>query len=140
MSREDRLQQMQRLFRHRRAISMSQLMAELEVTRATVTRYITYLKNTFGIPIKWDRTRRAYIVAPAGSEAEAGLLGLWFSPPELHALMTMEQLIRGIQPGVLSSHIEPLKDRLKKILGAEAHPLEEIERRVRVLPMSARYV
>jgi predicted DNA-binding transcriptional regulator YafY len=140
MSREDRLQRMQRLFRMRRSISMNQLMTELEVKRATVTRYLSYLKNTFGIPILWDSTTRGYRVAGTGTEGDAGLLGLWFSPTELQALLTMDQLIRRIEPGILRSHIDPLKERLKKILGAEAHSLEEIERRVRVLPMIARPV
>src|SRR6266849_9798670 len=66
MSREDRLQRMQRLFRMRRSISMNQLMTELEVKRATVTRYLSYLKNTFGIPILWDSTTRGYRVAGTG--------------------------------------------------------------------------
>ncbi len=139
MSREDRLQQMQRLFRTRRSLSMQQLMGELEVRRATVTRYISYLKDTVGIPIEWDREVRGYRIV-GGEGNSSGLLGLWFSPSELHALLTMEQLIRRIEPGVLRSHIEPLRDRLKKILGSEAHSLNEIEKRIRVLPMTARVV
>src|SRR5882672_6746924 len=140
MSREDRLQRVQRLFRARRSISMNQLMAELEVGRATVTRYLSYLKNTFGIPIQWDPTTRGYRVAGTNAEGDAGMLGLWFSPSELQALLTMDQLVRRIEPGILRSHIDPIRERLKKILGAEAHSLEEIERRVRVLPMTARPV
>ena len=124
----------------RRSISMSQLMTELGVKRASVTRYLNYLKNTFGIPIQWDPATRGYRVAATGIESDAGLLGLWFSPSELHALLTMDQLIHRIEPGILSAHIEPLKERLKRILGAEAHSLKEIERRVKVLPMTARPV
>ena len=139
MSREDRLQHMQRLFRARRALSMRQLMDELQVERATVTRYISYLRDTFGIPIEWDRDLRGYRIV-GGEGNSSGLLGLWFSPSELHALLTMEQLIRRIEPSVLKSHIEPLRDRLKKILGSEAHSLNEIEKRIRVLPMAARPV
>jgi len=62
MSREDRLQKMQRLFQGRRSISMAELMAELEVERATVKRYLDYLKNTFGIPIRYDASMRGYRV------------------------------------------------------------------------------
>lgn len=130
---------MQRLFRSRRSLSMQQLMDELQVRRATVTRYIGYLKNTFGIPIEWDRELRGYRVV-GGEGSSAGLLGLWFTPPELHALLTMEQLIRRIEPGVLRAHIEPVRERLKKILGSDAHSLNEIEKRIRVLPMTARPV
>lgn len=139
MSREDRLQQMQRLFRSRRSLSMQQLMDELQVGRATVTRYLGYLKDTFGIPIEWDGELRGYRVV-GGEGSSSGLMGLWFSPAELHALLTMEQLIRRIEPGFLRSHIEPLRERLRKLLGSETHPLDEIEKRIRVLPMRARSV
>lgn len=139
MSREDRLQQMQRLFRARRCLSMQQLMSALEVRRATVTRYITYLRDTFGVPIEWDHRDRGYRIV-GGEGNSSGLAGLWFSPPELHALLTMHQLIRRIEPGVLQSHVEPLRDRLRKILGSEAHSMDEIEKRIRVLPMTARPV
>ena len=115
-------------------------MAELQVTRATVTRYINYLKNTFGMPIKWDATVRGYRLIPGEIDPRSGLLGLYFSPAELHALLTMDQLIGRIEPGILREHVEPLRERLKQILGSKAHSLEQIERRIRVLPMSARPV
>lgn len=140
MSREDRLQQLQRLLRNRQAVSMAQMTTELQVARATVKRYLDYLTDTFGIPIRWDRSIRGYRVDWAEAEGETGLLGLWFTASELHALLTMDQLIRRIEPGVLKEHIEPLKNRLHRILGANAHSLVEIEKRVRVLPMAARPV
>ena len=140
MGREDRLQQLQRLFRSRRSISMAQLMKELEVGRATVTRYLGILKNIVGIPIEWDSRLRGYRVVAGRVDQDSGLMGLWFTSSELHALLAMHQLIQRIEPGVLRPHIEPLRERLKRILGAEAHTLEEIEKRVRVLPMTGRPV
>src|SRR5260221_5558734 len=127
MSREDRHQRLQRLFRTRRSISMAQIMKELEVSRATARRYLDYLTDTVGIPIRWDRSIRGYRVDNSEAHGETGLLGLWFTASELHALLTMDQLLRRIEPGILRSHIEPLKARLHKILGDEAHSLAEIE-------------
>src|SRR6266850_324625 len=88
-SREDRLQRMLRLFRSRRSISMAELMRQLEVTRATVKRYFTYLEDTFGVPISYDSSIREYRAETQGVEAGSGLEGLWFSAPELHALLMM---------------------------------------------------
>jgi predicted DNA-binding transcriptional regulator YafY len=139
MSREDRLHEMQRLFQTRRSIGIEQLKAELEVSRATVIRYIGYLRHTFGIPLEWDSNLRGYRIG-GDREGGTGLFGLWFSPAELHALLAMDQLIRRIEPGVLKPHLEPIKERLKKILGSRTQSLEELERRVRVLPMTARTV
>jgi predicted DNA-binding transcriptional regulator YafY len=113
-------------------------MADLEVTRATVKRYLTYLKDTFGVPIHYDRSIRKYRADTQGAPAGSGLEGLWFTARELHALLTMEQLVRCIEPGVLKAQIEPIKERLTKILGANVQLLAEIEKRVRVLPMTAR--
>src|SRR5437762_7961997 len=108
MSREDRLHRLQQLLRSRRSIPMSQLTSELEVKRATVTRYLKYLRDTFGVPISWDPSMRGYQVDRAKREGDTGLLGLWFSPSELHALLTMDQLLEKIGSGFLKSHIEPL--------------------------------
>src|SRR5882762_3185197 len=141
MARQDRLQKMQRLFRVRRSISTADLMRELEVRgRATVKRYVDYLRNTVGIPILYENSTRRYRLDSDAATGDVGLLGLWFSAAELHALLTMDQLLRRIEPGILRSHIEPLRDRLRKILGAETHSMVEIEKRVRVLPMTARPV
>jgi predicted DNA-binding transcriptional regulator YafY len=140
MSREDRIQQMLRLFRARKSLSMAELMNALEVERATVKRYFTRLKDTVGVPVKYDHTTRRYRVETQSVDAVSGLEGLWFSAAELHALLTMEQLLQRIEPGILRSQIEPIRGRLQKILGDKAHSLTEIEKRVRVLPMSARPV
>jgi predicted DNA-binding transcriptional regulator YafY len=119
---------------------MGQLRQELRVSRATVGRDIKNLREIAGLVVQWDATQHGYRVITKDGEAESELLGLRFAPSELHALLAMDQLLRRIQPGSLSSRIAPLRDRIKKILGAEAHSLSEIERRVRVLPMSARPV
>jgi predicted DNA-binding transcriptional regulator YafY len=141
MARQDRLQKMQRLFRVRRSISMADLKTELEVRgRATVKRYLDYLKDTVGIPVRYDRSLGGYRIDRDGVSSETGLLGLWFSASELHALLTMNQLLQKIEPGILGAQIEPLKERLSKILGTAAHSLAEIEKRVRILPMTARPV
>jgi predicted DNA-binding transcriptional regulator YafY len=141
MARQDRLQKMQRLFRVRRSISMADLMAELEVRgRATIKRYLDYLRDTVGIPIRYDRAIGGYRIDRDDVSSDTGMLGLWFSASELHALLTMNQLLRKIEPGVLRDQIEPLRTRLSKILGAAEHSLAEIENRVRILPMTARPV
>lgn len=141
MARQDRLQKMQRLFRVRRFISMSELKRELEVQgRATIRRYLDHLRNTVGIPILYDRELGGYRVDRNDIASDTGMLGLWFSASELHALLTMNQLLRQIEPVVIRDQIEPLRLRISKILGADTRSLAEIEKRVKILPMTTRPV
>src|SRR5690242_21344937 len=41
------------------------------------------------------------------------LPGLWFSPTEAQALLTLEHLIESLEPSLLGPHLEPLKVRLR---------------------------
>lgn len=77
------------------------------------------------------------------------LPGLWFSASELYALLTAQQLLAHVQPGLLDTQLKPVKGRIEKILSASqlgdvkllsGHPSEEISKRVRILRMSGRNV
>ena len=71
-------------------------------------------------------------------EASFELPGLWFNANELHALLTMQQLLEQIQPGLLSEHLKPIKSRLEKILAIFQLDKAEISKRIRILQMTAR--
>ena len=50
----------------------------------------------------------------------------------------MEQLLKGLEPGLLARHVKPLLDRLHQLLASEDAPLEEIARRIRIIRIAAR--
>jgi hypothetical protein len=58
------------------------------------------------------------------------LPGVWFSEREIHALLTMHQLIQGLdEGGVLARHLQPLLDKLHGMLGASRSAVQEKHQR-----------
>ncbi len=59
--------------------------------------------------------------AAARAATRHELPGLWFSESEIHALLTMHQLMAGLDDdGVLARHLAPMMDKLQGMLGADA--------------------
>jgi len=45
------------------------------------------------------------------------LPGFWMNPAELYVLLACEQLLENVQPGMISSRLAPLKDKIRHLLG-----------------------
>jgi len=139
--RQERLQRMVQLLKAHRIVSRQTFLERFEVSPATFKRDLEYLRDRLGAPIVWDRERRGYRFDLSDSDAEAfELPGLWFNSQEIHALLTMHQLIDGLQPSLLTPHIEPLKQRIESLLEGETHSSDEVRKRIRILHMNARPV
>jgi proteasome accessory factor C len=109
---------------------------QLECSRATAKRIIEAMRLFLDAPIEYDKARNGYYYAP--SERKYELPGLWFKADELLALLTAQQLLHGVQPGLLDEHLGPLHRRIERILQAEHLGYSEVGHRVRVLGMAAR--
>lgn len=139
MDRTERFYKMQQLLEERRAVPLSLIMEELDVSRATVKRDLEYLRDRLNAPIVWDRELRGYrFDNPHTGAPKYALPGLWFNASEVHALLTMEHLLSNLQPGFLGPHIEPLRVRIRMLLDSGDHSAEEVSKRIRVLHMAAR--
>ena len=141
MDRTERFYKIHQLLQIRRATPMGLLEEELGVSRATVKRDIEYLRDRFAAPIVWDGSLRGYrYEAPADGSSRFSLPGLWFSAGEIHALLTMQHLLGGLQPGFLEAQIKPLRSRIRALLDSGDHSISEVENRIRILHMAARPV
>ena len=140
MDRSERFYRIDRLLRERRSVPLARFLEDLEVSRATFKRDLEYLRDRFNAPIVFDREAGGYRYDEPEDDARFALPGLWFSAGELHALATLEQLIDGLQPGLLTPHIGPLKSRLQAMLGASSAGAESVARRVRLLGIGQRRV
>jgi predicted DNA-binding transcriptional regulator YafY len=140
MDRTERFYRIDRLLREQRLVTLAQMMEALEVSRATLKRDLEYMRSRLHAPIVWDHGANGYRLNDAtqgGGRYE--LPGLWFSPAEIHALLTLHQLVAGAATGsVLAPHVAPLRARLEKLLGAGEHEAAEVGRRVRILDLAAR--
>ena len=63
-----------------------------------------------------------------------------YTAREIYALLTMQDLVNQLQPGLLDEHLGPLRERLKLLLGREDLRPDEIRRRIRILHMASRPV
>jgi len=140
VDRTERFYTIDRLLRSRRQVSLRQLMEELEVSRATVRRDLEYMRDRMAAPIVWDAALGGYCyrLEATGDDDRYALPGLWFNASEVYALLTMDHLLSSLQPGLLEPHIEPLRERIRRLLGSGEHPTQEIEKRIRILYMASR--
>ncbi len=142
MDRTERFYRIDQLLNDRQIVPFSQLMEKLEVSRATIKRDLEYMRNRLNAPIVWDREEGGYRFAgPERGAAQYELPGLWFSAQEVHALLTMQHLLTGLDSGgLLGPHIQPLLSRLKALLGTGENESEEIHKRIRILGMASRHL
>lgn len=137
----DRLQRIYTLHRvissRRHPVSRTTLEQELECSRATVKRIIQEMKLYFNAPLEYDRERNGYYYDTLDGQTFE-LPGVWFNAAELHALLATQQLLEQLQPGLLGSHLKPIKERVEKLLAAGQHDGGEIAKRVRILRMAGR--
>lgn len=138
MDRTERLYKIDRMLNDRKVVPINEFLDELEVSLATFKRDLEYLRDRFNAPVIWDRDAGGYRFDKQGVGDAYELPGLWFSASEIHALLTMQQLLGSLGPGLLTPHIEPLLSRLKMLLDREDMPAEAVEKRIRIQKVNAR--
>jgi predicted DNA-binding transcriptional regulator YafY len=144
MDRTERFYKIELLIRSRGNVPFADLMDELGVSRATLKRDLEYLRERLDAPIVYDRFANGYTFDADPRDARQArheLPGLWFSEREIHALLTMHQLIAGLdEGGVLSRHLQPLLDKLYGMLGTSDADARELTRRIKVMSPARRPV
>jgi predicted DNA-binding transcriptional regulator YafY len=138
MDRTERFYHIDRLLNERRVVPVQVFLKELEVSLATFKRDLEYLRERFNAPIVWDRDAGGYRFDAPSSGPRYELPGLWFNSSEVIALLTMQQLLRNLEPGLLAEHVEPLLARLQTILGEGNVTVGDIEKRIRFHRQAAR--
>lgn len=140
MDRTERFYKIELLLRSRGVVAFDTLLDELGVSRATLKRDLQYLRDRLNAPIVYDRFDNGYrFDAAPGAAGRHELPGLWFSEKEIHALLTMHQLMAGLDDdGVLARHLQPMMDKLQGMLGADESEARELMRRVKVIVTARR--
>jgi len=145
MDRTERFYKIELLLRSRGCVSFAALQDELAVSPATLKRDLQYLRDRLSAPIVYDAFSNGYRFATASASSAGAarheLPGLWFSENEIHALLTMHQLLAGLDDdGVLARHLQPLMDKLQGMLGTDASAARTLMRRVKVIGTARRRV
>jgi len=123
---------------------MKQLMEDLGASLATLNRDLEYLRSRMDAPIVYDRFLNGYVFQVDSRDhrqATHQLPGVWFSESEIHALLTMRQLISGLdEGGVLARHLQPLLDKLTGMLGTTEAETRELMKRIKIVSSARRPV
>ena len=143
MDRTERFYKIELLIRNRGGVNFKTLREALDVSAATLKRDLQYLRDRLDAPIVYERGDDVYRFAADASARGVPheLPGVWFSEAEIHALLTMHQLIAGLDAdGVLGRHLQPMRDKLDGMLGADAAEARQMMQRVRIVSAAARPV
>jgi proteasome accessory factor C len=109
VDRFDRIFELNRILQAaRQPLSRRDLEQRLECSGATVKRIIEDMRLYLNAPIEYNREYNGYHYAADQGEMY-DLPGLWFNASELQALLTVQQLLAEVQPGLLDSHLNPLR-------------------------------
>jgi predicted DNA-binding transcriptional regulator YafY len=127
-----RLYKYKGLLSERRALAAEDLMAKLEISRATLKRDIAKLRDQLHVPIKFDRERGGYSLEDSQGHTDSELPGLWFSPEEVLALVTIQQLLTELAPGILGPKLRPLQARLTELMEKNGLKGADVAKRIKL--------
>lgn len=134
MSRALRVHQIDQMLQQRRVVTREQFMEALECSRATFKRDLEFLRDQLNAPIVYDAEQGGYRLDTASAIGPRyELPGLWFNASEIHALLVFDQLLEGLEPGLLGPQVQPLRARLRALLATEGDDPDQLARRIRLI-------
>jgi len=141
MDRTERFYKIDQLLNDQTVVPLGTFLDDLGISLATFKRDLEYMRERLNAPIQWDRDAGGYRYSQPDPLAPTfALPGLWFNSGEVHALITMQQLLSNLEPGLLAGHIKPLQARLNALLESQDHSAAEVETRIRIVHAARRQV
>jgi predicted DNA-binding transcriptional regulator YafY len=131
MSEIDRLYSYRTLLTGRRAVPRDEILSKLEISQATFKRDLAKLRDRLNIPVVFDRDLGGYRLDHTDTRQE--LPGLWFSQDEILALLTIQNMLEQLEPGLLGPKLKPLQQRLDDMLTGQGLSAETLSQRVRLV-------
>jgi predicted DNA-binding transcriptional regulator YafY len=131
MSEIDRLYSYRTLLSGRRAVPRDEILNKLEISLATFKRDLAKLRDRLNIPVVYERDLDGYRIDNTDTRQE--LPGLWFSQDEILALLTIQNMLEQLEPGLLGPKLKPLQQRLDDMLTGQGLSAETLSQRVRLV-------
>ncbi len=131
MSEIDRLYSYRTLLTGRRAVPREEILTKMEISLATFKRDLAKLRDRLNIPVVFDKDLGGYRLELADTRKE--LPGLWFSQEEVLALLTIQNMIEQLEPGVLGPKLKPLQSRLNDMLSSQGVDAQVLAQRVKLV-------
>ncbi len=133
MERTQRIARINVLLRRSGGVTMAQLMEDLSVSRVTVCRDLDLMRDQMHAPITWDRDNRVYRLEAENHTGPAYMLpGLWFTPQQAYALLTMQNMVEKIAPNLLGPFLDPMRGMLKEMLYEADFRLVGLDKKIEI--------
>jgi len=117
-------------------ISKSTLQEKLECSAATVERYLTELRDTYGQKVEYVREYKGYQLIKDNNDIE--LPSHLFTSQEINAILLVDQLIDELEPGFLKDDMQGVKQHLNNIKGNLSAKQTLTEKRIRMINIGKR--
>ena len=119
-------------------ILKSKLQSLINVSELDLENIIENMRLYLDAPIKYDVDIKSYFY-DLQNNGKYELPGLWLNASELYGLFASYQLLSEVGPGLLESHIEPIKNKLKSLMHNDSSTQSnDLDKRIRILTMAAR--
>lgn len=117
MERSQRMARINALVSRPLGVTMSQLIEELEVSRATINRDIELLRSQLNTPIVWDHDTYSYRLDTGPAVGDRYMLpGVWLTPEQAYAFLTLNNMVEKMAPSLLGPFLSPMRSMLKEML------------------------
>ncbi|MFM7627407.1 MAG: helix-turn-helix transcriptional regulator, partial [Gammaproteobacteria bacterium] len=134
-----RVTRLQALLEGARApLSTDSLCGSLGVSRATIKRLISYLRDEAHLPVRFDRQGGGYLLdRSAGLTAARGAAP--YTAQELSALLTANEILEQIPPGTFRRETAQMRAHLQRLLFKRPTGARQLRARIRLsLPQNRR--
>lgn len=131
MSESVRLYKYRELLAQRRVISRQELLDRLEISPATFKRDLAKLRDQMNTPIVFDKDLGGYRLEAGMDHHE--LPGVWFSADELLALLTIQNMLVSLMPGLLGPKLRPLQRKMNEMLSKQGLDPDVLAERIRLV-------
>ncbi len=116
MEHIERIIRLHNLLSHARyPIPRATLQEKLDCSEKTVRRNIDFLRDRLGAPLEYDPEQNGWYYRPQENSLYE-LPGLWLNEQEIHALLTIQQLLTHLDPELLHDEIAPFASRIRSLL------------------------
>ncbi len=131
MGQLDRLYKYKNMFTRKRLITKQAFLEDFEISEATFKRDLDKMRDFYHYDIVYDRDENAYRLKNEDQAYE--LPGLVFTQKELLALLTIQNMITELEPGLLGPKLQPLQERLSDLLASQGLDSADLTKRVRAV-------
>ena len=138
MAQFDRIYLYKGMFKRKRQLTKEEILSELEISEATFKRDLDKMRDFYNYNIVYDRFDNVYKLLN-GEEAYE-LPGLMFSQKELLGLLTIQNMITELEPGLLGPKLQPLQERLSDLLANEGLDAKSLTKRVKAVHAGKRRI